>query len=257
LYRPFDLTGKTCLVTGGSRGIGFAVAQSLAQAGANIAIWSWDNQKASSAAEKLRLCGRPVVARHVDVRSSEQIDEGLEDLLATFPRLDAVFAFAGAPQALAILGETTPEQYREMMAVHADGTFFTLKAVCRQFERQAREGRPGGSIVGCSSLAAHFGAPLLHAYGAAKAAIPAMIRSVAVEMARYGVRANTVVPGWIETELSRDLRERVSEHVLRRIPARRVGQPEEIGGIAVYLASDASVYHSGDTIVIDGAYSVA
>lgn len=257
MYAPFDLTNKTCLVTGGSRGIGFGIASALLQARANVVIWSWDPKKVSSAAEELRRHGSPVHACQIDVRSQESVEQGLDDLLRNFPRLDAVFACAGTPQPLAKLQETSKDVVRAMLDVHVEGTLWTVQAACRQFERQARDGRPGGSIVGCSSLACTFGAPLLHAYAAAKGAISSMMSSVAVEMARWGVRANTIVPGWIETELSRDLRERVGSEALRRIPVRRWGRPEDIGGIAVYLASDASAYHTGDTIVIDGGYSVA
>ncbi len=257
MYAPFDLTGKTCLVTGGSRGIGFGIASALLQAGANVVIWSWDPKKVSSAADELRRFGGPVHAHQIDVRSKESVEQGFEDLLEHFPLLDAVFVCAGTPQPLARLGDTPEELVREMLSVHVEGAFWTVQAACRQFERQARSGRPGGSIVGCSSLACRFGAPLLHAYAAAKGAVSSLMSSVAVEMARWQVRANTIMPGWIETDLSRELRERVGDQALRRIPARRWGRPDDIGGIAVYLASDASAYHTGDTIVIDGGYSVA
>jgi len=257
VYAPFDLTGKTCLVTGGSRGIGFGIASALLQAGANVVIWSWDPKKVSTAADELRRYGRPVHAHQIDVRSKQNVEQGFEDLLQHFPALDAVFACAGAPQPLATLEDTPEALVREMLAIHVEGTFWTVQAACRHFERQARAGRPGGSIVGCSSLASRFGAPLLHAYAAAKGSISALMASVAVEMARWGVRANAIMPGWIETDLSRDLRERVGNQALRRIPARRWGHPDDLGGIAVYLASDASAYHTGDTIVIDGGYSIS
>lgn len=257
MYAPFDLTDKTCLVTGGSRGIGFGIASALLQAGANVVIWSWDPKKMTSAAEELRRHGAPVHACQIDVRSPESVEQGFDDLLRHFPHLDAVFACAGSPQPLAKMQDTSGQVLRDMLDVHVEGTFWTVQAACRQFERQARNGRLGGSIVGCSSLAASFGAPLLHAYAAAKGAVSSMMSSVAVEMARWQVRANTIVPGWIDTELSRNLRERVGDEALRRIPARRWGRPEDLGGIAVYLASDASAYHTGDTIVIDGGYSVA
>jgi NAD(P)-dependent dehydrogenase (short-subunit alcohol dehydrogenase family) len=257
LYAPFDLTGKTCLVTGGSRGIGFGIADALHQAGANVVIWSWDPKKGLSAAHELSRHGANVHAQQIDVRSRDSVDLGFEELLGTFPVLDAVIACAGTPQRLAKLQDTSEELVREMLSVHLEGTFWTVQAACRQFQRQAEEGRPGGSIVGCSSLTERFGAPLLYAYSAAKGAISSLMASVAIEMAKYGVRSNTIVPGWIETDLSRALRDRVGDEAMRRIPARRWGRPEDLGGIAVYLASDASAYHTGDTIVIDGGYSIA
>jgi NAD(P)-dependent dehydrogenase (short-subunit alcohol dehydrogenase family) len=181
----------------------------------------------------------------------------MEELKSRSWHLDAVFTCAGMPQPLLKLADTPDELYREMFAVHMDGTYWTIKEACQQFISQAEAGRPGGSIVAISSLAADFGAARLHAYAASKGGVGALVRSIAVEMARYGVRANIIVPGWIETDLSATLREVVADKALNRIPARRWGQPEELGGIAVYLASEASSYHSGDTIVIDGGYSVA
>lgn len=257
VYAPFDLTGKSCVVTGGSRGIGFAIAEALAAAGANVAIWSDSRERLMEAADKLRSRETEVLAQVVDVRSRDQVTAGMEELKLRTWHIDAVFACAGTPQPMLKLVDTPDEVYREMFAVHMDGTYWTLKQACLQFISQAEAGRPGGAIIAISSLAADFGAARLHAYAAAKGGIAALVRSIAVEMGRYRVRANTIVPGWIETDLSSSLREVAADKALKRIPARRWGQPEELGGIAVYLASDASSYHSGDTIVVDGGYSVA
>jgi NAD(P)-dependent dehydrogenase (short-subunit alcohol dehydrogenase family) len=256
LYNPFNLSGKACLVTGGSRGIGFAMASALAQAGADIILWSNNPQHLAEAGDALLSHGGRVSTRTVDVRNEEEIVAGMDALRQDFAHLDSVFACAGTPQPITSLQDMSDETYRDMLAVHLDGTLWTLRESCRQFISQSEAGRPGGSIIGISSLAATYGAPGLYAYAAAKGAIATLIRGIAVDMARHGVRANIVVPGWITTDLSSELRAQVTEKIIRRIPARRWGEAEELGGIAVYLASDASAYHSGDTLVIDGGYSV-
>jgi NAD(P)-dependent dehydrogenase (short-subunit alcohol dehydrogenase family) len=123
---------------------------------------------------------------------------------------------------------------------------------------RAKSGDPGGSIMVTSSLSAISGAPRNEAYASAKGAVITMVKAIAVEHARYGVRANAILPGWIATDMTAGAQANpaFAERVIPRVPARRWGEPEDFGGIAVYLASDASAYHSGDTFVIDGGYSI-
>jgi NAD(P)-dependent dehydrogenase (short-subunit alcohol dehydrogenase family) len=123
---------------------------------------------------------------------------------------------------------------------------------------RANAGDPGGSLVAVASLAGLEGAARNEAYSATKGAVLAMMRSIAVEHARYGIRANTIAPGWIATDMTRRLQDNptFTAKVLPRVPMRRWGEPADFGGIAVYLASDASTYHTGDTFVIDGGYLV-
>jgi NAD(P)-dependent dehydrogenase (short-subunit alcohol dehydrogenase family) len=150
------------------------------------------------------------------------------------------------------------EVYRKVLAVNLDGVFWTLREACRHMVQRAQEGDPGGSLVGLASLAAIEGAARNEAYAATKGAVISMIKSIAVEHARYGVRANAILPGWIATDMTAGAQANsaFADKVIPRIPARRWGQPEDFGGVAVYLASDASAYHSGDLFVIDGGYAI-
>jgi len=133
-----------------------------------------------------------------------------------------------------------------------------LREAARHMVERAKGGDPGGSLIGVASLAGLEGAARNEAYSATKGALLAMMRSIAVEHARYGIRANAVAPGWIATDMTKGAQENptFTEKVLPRVPMRRWGQPADFGGIAVYLASDASAYHTGDTFVIDGGYRV-
>jgi NAD(P)-dependent dehydrogenase (short-subunit alcohol dehydrogenase family) len=154
--------------------------------------------------------------------------------------------------------DMSTETYRKTLAVNLDGVFFTLREACRHMVERAKAGDPGGSLVGLASLAAIEGAARNEAYAATKGAVVSMIKSIAVEHARYGVRANSILPGWIATDMTQGAQDNpaFAEKVIPRVPMRRWGEPKDFGGVAVYLTSDASSYHSGDSFVIDGAYSI-
>jgi len=148
----------------------------------------------------------------------------------------------------------TTEDWRRVMSVNLDGAFFTLRAAARHMV--ARPG--GGSLVVTGSLAAVSGQARGEHYAASKGGVISMMKALAVELARHGVRANAIVPGWIDTPMTeRTLRwDKFVDKVLPRVPVRRWGTGEDFAGIAVYLASDASQYHTGDTFIIDGGYSI-
>jgi NAD(P)-dependent dehydrogenase (short-subunit alcohol dehydrogenase family) len=178
-------------------------------------------------------------------------------LLATMGRLDACFANAGISGRRERFPEATLDELDRVFAVNLKGVVVTLRAAARHMRARAEAGDPGGSLVAISSLGAVHGMPQATPYAMAKTALAGLMRSLAVELARYGVRANTIAPGWIETEMNAGLHtEGPMTKILPRVPARRWGQPEDFAGIAVYLASDASAYHSGDDFMIDGGYSI-
>jgi NAD(P)-dependent dehydrogenase (short-subunit alcohol dehydrogenase family) len=155
--------------------------------------------------------------------------------------------------------EFPTETYRRVLAVNLDGVFFTFREACKHMVERANGGdKAGGSLVVISSLSAYDGAPRNEAYAATKGAVISMIRSIAVEHARYGVRANAVLPGWIATDMTAGAQgnDKFNDAVIRRVPARRWGQPADFGGIAVYLSSDASAFHTGDSFLIDGGYGI-
>jgi NAD(P)-dependent dehydrogenase (short-subunit alcohol dehydrogenase family) len=199
-----------------------------------------------------------VKAQVVDVSQEDQVREGMDEAVAAMGRVDSVFANAGVGYGAPSFVEMKTEIYRKTLAVNLDGVFFTFREACRHMVERAKSGDPGGSIVGIASLAAIEGAARNQAYAATKGGVISMMKSVAVEHARYGVRANAILPGWIATDMTQGAQDNpaFADKVIPRVPARRWGEPADFGGIAVYLASGASSYHSGDTFVIDGAYSI-
>ncbi len=256
MYKPFDLTGKVALVTGGNGGIGLGFCMAMAEAGADICIWGTDAAKNEAAAERLAPTGRRVLARQVDVADSAAVDAGFEEAVARFGRIDGVFANAGVTGRKRSFFEIDDAEWRRVMQINLDGVFYTLRAAARHMVARAEQGDPGGRLVATASLAALSGAARNEHYGASKGAVVSMIRAMAVEFARYGITANAILPGWIETDMTEALFswDRFAEAALPRTPAGRWGRPEDFGGIAVYLMSDASAFHTGDSHLIDGGY---
>lgn len=250
---PFDLSGKVAVVTGGNAGIGLGIAHALAEAGAAVAVWGRRPEANERAARELRGPGR-ALAVACDVADEASVERAMEATLSAFGRLDACFASAGVASERHPVERFPTEEWRRVLAIDLDGMFHTLRAAARELIAGGR----GGSLVALSSVSALHGHPRHLPYAAAKTAIPGMTRSLAVELARHGIRANALLPGWIETELIADMTtdEKVRDAVIARIPMRRWGEPADLGGIAVYLASDASRYHTGDAFRIDGGYAI-
>ena len=253
-YKPFDLTGKVALVTGGNGGIGLGMAEAMAASGAHVAIWGTNATKNAAAVETLKAHGGQVLALQCDVSDETQVDACFAETVATLGRVDACFANAGVGGWTAPFHELPTEHYRKVLAVNLDGVFFTFRAAVRHMI-----GRPGGgSLAVTASLAAIEGAARNQHYAATKGGVISMVKGIAVEYARHGIRANSILPGWIETEMTERSfgNDRFRDKVMPRVPIRRWGAGADFGGVAVYLASDASSYHTGDTFLIDGGYAI-
>ena len=259
MYSPFDLSGKTVLITGGNGGIGLGMARGVAQAGAQVAIWGTNKDKNEKAIKALQADGASEVAAWtVDVADEAAVEAGFAEVLKKLGRVDSVFANAGIGKPAGPFADMETQIYRQVLAVNLDGVFFTLRAAARHMVARAKTGDVGGSLVGVASLAAIEGAARNQHYAATKGAVISMMKSIAVEHARFGVRANAILPGWIATDMTAGVQDNevFAEKVMKRVPARRWGTPQDFGGVAVYLASDASAYHSGDSFVVDGGYSI-
>lgn len=257
-YAPFNLKGKVALVTGGNRGIGFGMVEALAHAGADVVIWGSSAEHNVTAEARLKDVGVRVLTQQVNVADEHQVADAMAEAAAKMGRIDSVFANAGIGGGAPSFSEFGTAAYRRVLSVNLDGVFFTFREACKHMVERANGGDKGGSLVGIASLAAIEGAARNEAYAATKGAVISMMKSIAVEHARYGVRANSILPGWIATDMTAGAQESkaFAEKVIPRVPARRWGEPADFGGIAVYLTSDASAYHSGDSFVIDGAYSI-
>ncbi|MEK7794398.1 MAG: SDR family oxidoreductase [Candidatus Hydrogenedentota bacterium] len=253
-FKPFDLTSKVALVTGGNSGIGLGFARGLAQAGAGVCIWGTNEEKNARASAELAQYGTKVLALQCDVGDQAAVLGAFAKTLEHFGRVDACFANAGIGSRGTPFTEMTLDEWRAIFRVNMEGVFHTFQAAVRHMAQRGG----GGSLIVTSSDSAIFGAPRAEHYASTKAGVNAMVRSLAVEHARHGIRANAVIPGWIDTAMTeRSIHTPVMEdRVLKRIPARRWGVGDDFSGIAVYLASDASAYHTGDTFIIDGGYAV-
>jgi hypothetical protein len=258
MYKPFDLTGKVALITGGNGGIGLGMAEALAEAGADVCIWGTNAGKNEAAKTRLGKTGRKIEALVVDVSDEAAAETAMADTVKRLGRVDACFANAGVTGRAKSMFELDGKEWRRVLAVNLDGAFFTLRAAARHMVARAEKGDPGGRLVGIASLAARSGAARNEHYAATKGGLVAMLKATAVEFARYGITANAILPGWIETEMTAPTfaNEKFAANVMPRIPLRRWGKPADFGGIAVYLASAASAFHTGDEILIDGGYWV-
>ncbi len=252
-YQPFDLSGKVALVTGGNSGIGLAFADAVAQAGGDVCIWGTNAEKNEAALAQLQAHGGKAMALQCNVADEAEVENCFAETLAELGRVDGCFANAGTGGRADSFMEMTTEEWKRVTSVNLDGAFYTFRTACRHM----RDRGDGGRLVGTASLAAISGQARGQHYAATKGGMVSMIYALAVEMARWGVTANVVLPGWIETAMTERTFawDKFAANVLPRVPSRRWGEPEDFGGIAVYLMSNASAYHSGDTFVIDGGYN--
>jgi NAD(P)-dependent dehydrogenase (short-subunit alcohol dehydrogenase family) len=254
-YKPFDLTGKTAIVTGGNTGIGLGMAEALAQAGASLSIWGRNEEKNLAAQKQLQAHGVKVIAQKIDVSDEGAVVAGMEAAMQELGHIDTVVANAGASGGGSkSMLETSAEVYRKVMSTNLDGVWYTLREGARHMIAQGT----GGSLIAVSSMAAVEGTARSEHYAAAKAGVLAIARGMAVEFARYGIRANSILPGWIATDMTTRIQgdTKFNEKVITRVPLRRWGKPEDFGGIVVYLASDAAAFHTGTDILIDGGYTI-
>ena len=250
----FDLTGKVVLATGANSGIGLGFLQGCAKHGADVVVWGRRADKNAEAVAALRALGAPRAhAEAVDVADESAVQKAFASTLAVMGRVDCVFANAGYNHRADSFSDLSTDDYHQLLNVNLHGAFYTLREATRHMRERAQAGDPGGSLVACGSLSMFHGLQGMEHYAAAKGALAAMIKGLAVEMGRYGVRANMLAPGFILTGMTDDERaQAISARFSAITPLGRPGSIDDIEGPAVYLASDASKFHSGDTLVVDG-----
>jgi NAD(P)-dependent dehydrogenase (short-subunit alcohol dehydrogenase family) len=248
-----DLAGRVVVVTGGNGGIGLGMAHALAAAGADVAIWGRNPDKLRSAADELGAHGQRVLAVGCDVADEDQVVAAMAETVDTLGKVDSLFANAGVG-GFAPFTSMSLAEFRRVTAINLDGAFLCLREAAAHMVERGE----GGSLVGVSSVSAIDGAPGMEHYAASKAGLLAIMRGLAVELARHGIRCNAMLPGWTDTELIAPAatNERFVDNTVRRTPVRRWGTPADMGPAAVFLADPAHTFHTGDAMVIDGGYTV-
>ena len=249
---PFDLKGKAALVTGGNGGIGLGMAKGLAQAGAAIAVAGRDDKKNASAIAALKSLGVTAIAVKVDLQDENSTRAMVEEAAQKLGRLDILVNNAGisirkAPQ------DYTLAEWHQVMNTNLTSAFVASQAAYPHLKRGGR-----GKVVNIGSMMSIFGGGYLAPYGASKGAIVQLTRSLATAWAKDNIQVNAVLPGWIDTALTRRAREELEgldERVLSRTPAGRWGEPADLAGVAVFLCSAASDFVTGTAIPVDGGYS--
>jgi NAD(P)-dependent dehydrogenase (short-subunit alcohol dehydrogenase family) len=250
----FSLEGKIALVTGGGRGLGRAGALAFARAGAHVALLSRTRTQLEETAIAVEALGRKALVVLADTRNAAEVDAAVHATVAAFARIDILFNNAGTNIRKNVV-DMPDEDWHTIMDTNVKGAFLVARAVARQMVRQA-----SGTIVNMSSMSAVSAEPTKAVYSASKGAIALFTKGLALELAPHGIRVNAIAPGYMLTSLVKgglDADPERKKRVLARIPLGRLGEPEEIGGALVFLASDAARYITGSTITIDGGWTAS
>jgi NAD(P)-dependent dehydrogenase (short-subunit alcohol dehydrogenase family) len=249
-----ELTDRVVVVTGGNGGIGFALAEAVAAAGATVAIWARNEAKNRAAVDALAANGHKAIGVRCDISAEAEVAAAMTGTVEQLGRVDVLIANAGINRKTPFL-EMTLDEWREVLGINLDGTFLCAREAARHMVARGE----GGSIVIVSSIVARYGAPTMEHYAATKAGLVSLSRSLAVELARHRIRCNGLLPGWAETELADEWLDdqKFVDAVTRRTPMRRWGVPSDFGPAAVYLADPTLLFHTGDVLTVDGGYTVA
>jgi 2-dehydro-3-deoxy-D-gluconate 5-dehydrogenase len=249
----FGLKGKVAIVTGGNGGIGLGMARGLASAGADVVVAGRKAGKSKEAAAELAKLGVRTAVVEVDVADEASCKAMVAAAAKQMGRVDILVNNAGIN--IRKPPETyTSKEWREILSINLDGAFFCSQAVYPEMKKAG-----GGKIINIGSMMSIFGAPLTTAYAASKGGIVQMTRALATAWAKDNIQVNSILPGWIDTELTQRARvdiEGLNENVLSRTPAGRWGTPEDFSGIAVFLAAPASDFVTGSAIPVCGGFSV-
>jgi 2-deoxy-D-gluconate 3-dehydrogenase len=243
-----SLDGKVVVVTGASRGLGEAAARACAEAGAEVALLARSETELYALADEIHAMERRVLVLPTDIADEDAVEEAAATVADRFGRVDVLINNAGMATVSPLL-ELTLADLRRTLDVNVVGTFLCTRAFGAHMVAQRK-----GTVINIASISGLVGETELSSYSASKGAIIAFTRALAVEWARHGVTVNAVAPGFFRTDLNKRALDdvEIGPKIVRKIPLRRVGQPEEIGPLIVYLASDAAAYMTGSVVVLDG-----
>lgn len=243
----FRLDGKVTLVTGGSRGIGKAIALAMAGAGADVALLGREVSTLNEVAAEIQAMGRKTACVQLDIANVDGIQGAVDQVIAELGSIDILVNNAGLNIRKEVL-EYTPDEWDFVMNANLRGAFFLTKA-CGEHMKE----RGSGKVLNITSMSAFVGLPTVPAYSASKAALQQLTKLMAVEWAAYGIQSNAIAPGWIATELTKAIQGTPRyDWVISRTPQGRFGLPEDLVGASVFLCSPAADFITGHVIVVDG-----
>jgi NAD(P)-dependent dehydrogenase (short-subunit alcohol dehydrogenase family) len=247
------LTGKVAVVTGASRGLGRAIAVALAAAGAAVCLAARSEPHLEESAQAVVDAGSRALVVPTDVRRWDDVEGLMRRTVAELGRLDVVVNNSGIAKVVP-LAEMSPKEWRDVLDVNLTGVFHGCRAAAPYLVAQR-----SGKVINLASVLGAVGLPGYTAYGASKGGVAALTRALGVEWARHNIQVNAIAPGWFVTDMNQAAfaDPRIHDRLVRDVPARRTGRLEEIGPLAVYLASPASDFMTGQTLFLDGGHSAA
>src|ERR1022692_2786793 len=248
----FDLTGRVAIVTGGNGGIGRGIALGLAEAGAAVAVLGRSDAKNQRVLSELKAIGVPCAALGVDLTHRAGLEPALKRIESELGSIDILVNNAGNVSLSGGVLNETAEDWDNVIETQLNAVFLLSKLAAKSMMS-----RKAGKIINIGSMYSFFGSGLIPSYSAAKGAVVQLTKSMAIELAPHNIQVNAIAPGWIETDMTAPVRTMpLNDEILARTPAGRWGQPEELAGTAVYLASRASDFVTGTTIRVDGGYAI-
>lgn len=252
----FDLGGRVAVVTGGNRGLGRAIALALADAGAAVAIMARDEAKNHEALTQLRAIGVPAIALRVDLMKRDELKPAMAEAERALGPVDILVNNAAFAILKGVLDQSA-EEWDQVIATNLNACFLLSQIAARSMVARKR----GGKIINVSSIAGNFGSPVFPSYAVAKGGLQQLTRCLAIELAPHNIQVNSLLPGWFSTDMTDWIRnwpewaEGLKE-MIQRTPRGRFGEPQELAGSIVFLASGASDHMTGAELVIDGGFSV-
>ena len=248
----FSLEGKTAIVTGGNSGVGLAYAKGLIKSGAKVMIWGRNTEKNAAAVLELKQLGGDAHALLCDVTDPKQCQTAFEETVKILGKIDICFANAGGAGKQGMLHKISDEDWNAIIKINVNSVVYTFRPIIAYLA----ERKMGGKLIVTSSVAANLGTAYAVGYATTKSAVMGLTRALAIELGRYNIQVNAILPGYIETELSINTPEVFKDATKRRSATGKHGTLEQLEGVAVFLASTHSDFMTGQGLVLDGGHTI-